>query len=206
MTQLAQLAQQKIVPLISLAVIAVLLLGVLLFWHPENSDNRLAQPPAGGDFTLHAATGPVSLNDYRGKVVLLYFGYTSCPDICPTSLGLMSLAFSQLEQKELAGVRGLFISVDPQRDTPERLAEYSRHFHPNISGITGSDAEVAEVAARYGAIYQRAEGDTALGYSVDHSSVTYVIDSQGELVATLPHGTSPATILQALRPLLTAQQ
>ncbi|MCW8918538.1 MAG: SCO family protein [Gammaproteobacteria bacterium] len=203
---MTRLTQKKIVPLISLAVIALLLLAVLLFWHPDNDDNRLSPSPAGGNFTLQGATGPVSLSDYRGKVVLLYFGYTSCPDICPTSLGLMSLALSQLAKEELARVRGLFISVDPQRDTPERLAEYSRHFHPNISGITGSDAEVAEVAARYGAIYQRAEGDTALGYSVDHSSATHVIDPQGEIVATLPHGASPATILQAIRPLLIMQQ
>jgi protein SCO1/2 len=118
----------------------------------------------------------------------------------------MSIALSQLDKEELAQVRGLFISVDPQRDTPERLAEYSRHFHPNISGISGSDAEVAAVAARYGAVYQRAEGNTALGYSVDHSSVTYVIDPQGQLVTTLPHGSSPATIQQALRRLLGTQQ
>jgi protein SCO1/2 len=203
---MTRLTQRKIVPLISLAVIAVLLLWALLFWHPESGDSSVAQSPAGGDFTLHAATGPVSLSDYRGKVVLLYFGYTSCPDICPTSLGLMSIALSQLDKEELAQVRGLFISVDPQRDTPERLAEYSRHFHPNISGISGSDAEVAAVAARYGAVYQRAEGNTALGYSVDHSSVTYVIDPQGQLVTTLPHGSSPATIQQALRRLLGTQQ
>jgi protein SCO1/2 len=193
--------RQKALPLISLALIATLLLWTLLFWNPETTPTAPAQP-SGGDFTLQSLNGPVSLEDFRGKVVLLYFGYTSCPDVCPTSLTLMRIALSQLSDEELAQVQGIFISVDPQRDTPERLAEYSTHFHPNISGITGTPEQVAEVAQRYGAIYQRAEGDTALGYSVDHSSVTYVINQQGKLISTLPHGTMPTIILQEIHRLL----
>lgn len=196
------MTRQKVLPLLTLAVVAALLLWTLLIWNPEANSTAKPKAPTGGDFTLQSATGPLSLSDLRGKVVLLYFGYTSCPDICPTSLTLMSIALSQLSEEEQALVRGIFISVDPQRDTLERLAQYSSHFHPNISSITGSDAEVAEVAARYGAIYQRAEGDTALGYTVDHSSVTYLIDPQGRLATTLPHGTLPTAILQEVRRLL----
>jgi protein SCO1/2 len=196
------MTRQKALPLLTLAVVAVLLLWTLLFWNPEANRTVEARAPAGGDFTLQSASGPVSLSDLRGKVVLLYFGYTSCPDICPTSLTLMNIALSQLSEAEQAQVRGIFVSVDPQRDTVERLAQYSSHFHPNITGITGSDAEVARVAAQYGAIYQRAEGNTALGYTVDHSSVTYIIDPQGRLSSPLPHGTSPTLILQEVRRLL----
>jgi protein SCO1/2 len=195
------MTRQKALPLLSIAVIVALLLWRFLFWEPDTTTVSAITPP-GGDFTLQSASGPLSLHELRGKVVLLYFGYTSCPDICPTSLTLMRIALSQLNAEELAQVRGIFISVDPQRDTPERLAQYSGHFHPNISGVTGSDKQVAGVAQQYGAIYQRAEGDTALGYTVDHSSVTYVIDQQGQLVSTLPHGTLPKVILQEIRHLL----
>ena len=195
------MTQHKAFPLTSLAVIATLLVWTLLFWKPETTTTTPAQP-TGGDFTLQSVDGPLSLEDFRGKVVLLYFGYTSCPDICPTSLTLMRIALSQLNDEELAQVRGIFVSVDPQRDTPKRLAEYSTHFHPNISGITGTPEQVAEVAQRYGALYQRTEGDTALGYTVDHSSVTYVIDQQGKIISTLPHGTMPTIILQEIHRLL----
>lgn len=200
------MTRHKALPLISLALVATLLLWSLFFWNPQPTRTSAPERAAGGDFTLHSANGPLALSELRGKVVLLYFGYTSCPDICPTSLTLMSSALSQLTEEELAQVQGLFISVDPQRDTPQRLADYSRHFHPAITGITGSEAQVADVAQRYGALYQRAEGETALGYSVDHSSITYVIDQRGALTTTLPHGASPATILQELRRLLATEK
>ncbi len=194
--------RNRIVPLLALATVTVLLFWAL-WWQPAPShDTPSSTLPEGGDFTLQSAAGPLSLSDYRGKVVLLYFGYTSCPDICPTSLTLMRIALSQLSADELARVEGIFISVDPERDTPERLAQYSSHFHANIKGVTGSKAEIDEVARRYGAIFQRVEGDSAMGYTVDHSSVTYVIDQQGKLSASLPHGASPEMILQAVRELL----
>ncbi len=195
------MTRQKALPLISLAIVSALLIWSLLFWKPETGTTTPVQP-TGGDFTLHSLSGPFSLKALRGKVVLLYFGYTSCPDICPTSLTLMRIALSQLNEAELSQVQGIFVSVDPQRDTPERLAQYSSHFHPNISGVTGSNAEVAEVARQYGAIYQVVEGDSAMGYTVDHSSLTYVINQQGQLVTTLPHGSAPKLILQEIRRLL----
>ncbi|MEN8168702.1 MAG: SCO family protein [Pseudomonadota bacterium] len=195
------MTRQKALPLISLAVVAALLVWSLFFWKSETTTTAPGQP-SGGDFTLQSANGPISLKGLRGKVVLLYFGYTSCPDICPTSLTMMRIALSQLSEKELAQIQGIFVSVDPQRDTPERLAEYSNHFHPSISGVTGTDEQVAKVAKQYGAIYQVAEGDSAMGYTVDHSSVTYVIDQQGRLTSTLPHGALPKSILQEIRSLL----
>jgi protein SCO1/2 len=196
------MTRQQALPLLSLAIVTTLLIWAIFIWNPAPGGTATPATPTGGDFTLHSATGPISLTELRDKVVLLYFGYTSCPDICPTSLTLMSIALSQLSTEESAQVRGLFVSVDPERDTPQRLAQYSSHFHPNISGITGSPAEVAEVARLYGAVYQRAEGDTALGYTIDHSSVTYLIDPQGRLTMTLPHGTTPGAILQQIRRLL----
>jgi len=194
---------KRISPYPILALVAALLAWTLLYWQPQPDGPATAPTlPPGGDFTLQAESGALSLSQFRGKVVLLYFGYTSCPDICPTSLTLMSIALARLGEAELAQVQGLFVSVDPPRDTPERLAQYSSHFHPNIIGITGSADQVAEVAQRYGAIYRQAEGETALGYTVDHSSATYLIDPQGRLSAILPHGTAPQEILQQVRQLL----
>ena len=159
----------------------------------------------GGDFSMQAQSGPVSLKDFRGKVVLIYFGYTMCPDICPTNLAMMSNAFMQLEETPegkqiLANVQGIFISVDPQRDTLKRLAEYVGYFHPSLIGLTSTPEAIKEVADRYGAAYQKViQDDSATNYVVDHSSETYVVDPQGKLVERLPHAAPPEQILAAIR-------
>lgn len=185
------------------AVIVVLLVAcvyVIFFWQPS-TDNPLKVAPVanGGEFTLQSLNGPVSLNDYRGKVSLLYFGYTMCPDVCPTNLSMMSNAFMQLNDEQLQQVQGIFISVDPQRDTLARLAEYTQYFHPSIIGLTSKPEVIKELAARYGVAYQKVVQDSATNYVVDHSSETYVVDPQGQLVARLPHAAPPAEILAAIK-------
>ena len=184
-------------------VLALLLIWVIWFWHPASDQARqplfLASAPVGGDFTLHSADGPVALKDLRGKVVLVYFGYTFCPDICPTSLAYTSQALGQLSKDELAHTRVLFISVDPERDTLKKLKEYGEFFHPNILGVTGSPQEIAAAAKLYGASYSKQNTGSAGGYVVDHSAATYVVDPTGKMVATLQHGTPPAEIIKAIR-------
>ena len=190
-------------------IAAILLMGVLLSWlllwepapDPDVCDQTpaLGEAPAGGGFTLNSYRGRVSLADFHGKVVLLYFGYTWCPDICPTSLGLTSLALEALEPNELERVQCLFVSVDPQRDTVERLKDYVEYFHPKILGLTGSPGEVAEVARLYGAAYHRVQQASEPDYVVDHSADTYLIDPQGRLVETLPHGAPAERILTLIR-------
>lgn len=199
----------KLIPVLTAVLLAALLGWMLLGWDPSPpaSGHRaldLASPPPGGDFTLQSADGPVSLQALRGKVVLLYFGYTWCPDICPTNLAYIAAALQQLTPQELAGTRVLFISVDPQRDTPQRLTEYAAYFHPAITGITGSDAQIAEVARLYGASYRRTEQDSATGYVVDHSAYTYVVAPDGRLADTLDHATDPSRISARVRRLLKA--
>lgn len=160
-------------------------------------------PGMGGDFTLQSASGPVSLSDFRGKVVLIYFGYTSCPDICPTSLGALSAALKQLSPEEMARIQPIFISVDPERDTPEKMVEYVHYFHPKMIGLTGKPEQLREIADRYGAYFRKAEvEDSTLGYAVDHSSVIYIVDEQGRLVDMVQHSGSPKTILEHLRRVL----
>ena len=119
-------------------LLAALVLGLAIFWQPELPERPLPKPalPEGGDFTLQSANGPVSLKDFRGKEVLVYFGYTYCPDICPTSLAATAEGLKQLTPEELARVAMIFVSVDPKRDTPARLKEYVTFFHSAIVGVT----------------------------------------------------------------------
>lgn len=194
-----------------LLVLAALLAGLLLAWSPQHAVDPgrpplvLATPPEGGDFTLDSAAGPVKLAALRGRVVLIYFGYTICPDICPTNLALLAAALKALTPDELKRVSVLFVSVDPERDDVRRLADYSAYFHPAIQGITGTPAQVAQVAQQYGAAYQRAEQTgSALGYLVDHSAYTYVVDPAGKLVQRLDHATLPDQIVDAIRRTLNA--
>lgn len=186
--------------LVPLALIAALLLFLIWLLDSLQGDllNSQNSSQRGGDFSLQSINGPVSLSDFKGKVVLLYFGYTWCPDICPTNLALMSAAFSEMDPEQLKHVQGIFISVDPNRDGVERLSEYTNFFHENIMGITGSEAEIAELAARYGVAYRLFNQDSATDYVVDHSSETYVIDTSGQWVDSLPHAAPPEDITKAI--------
>ncbi|MBA3032394.1 MAG: SCO family protein [Gammaproteobacteria bacterium] len=177
------------------------ILGLVLYWHPEQggvpaSGNQpphtvlnvpLAAPPVGGDFTLDGPAGPFALAELRGKLVVLQFGYTYCPDICPTGLSIIAQMLASLTPVELARVQVLFVSVDPERDNVARLVEYTTFFHPSIIGLTGQSARLAEIAGRYGAAFVRQDNVSAGGYVIDHTALTYLIDRDGRLVASLPH-------------------
>ena len=183
-------------------VLAVAVLGLALLWHPEPPERPLpvAALPAGGDFTLQSAGGPVSLHDFAGKLTLVYFGYTYCPDVCPTSLAATADGLRLLAPEELARVAMLFVSVDPERDTPARLKEYGEFFHPRIVGVTGTPAEVADVARRYGVFYAKQKVATAGdGYVVDHTSDTYVVAPDGRLVGRIAHATPPDRVAVEIR-------
>ncbi len=159
--------------------------------------------PQGGDFLLYSSQGEFSLEQQRGKVVLLYFGYSKCPDVCPTTLSTIAQALNELSEEELEYVQGVFVSVDPKRDSYQLLEEYVSYFHPNLIGVTGSESEIAEVAKRYGALYEEVTlEDSDFGYAVNHSADTYLITPEGELRFMFPHGTPSFVILEAIRYLL----
>jgi len=161
--------------------------------------DEYAPPMPGGDFTLQSHKGPVKLSDFKGKVVLIYFGYTYCPDICPTSLALTTAALKELNESELAQTQTLFISVDPERDTPDRLVEYAHFFHPNILGITGTKPEIDDITKRFSAYYRIPDHVSGENYAVDHSSQTLVIGKNGEIKATIAHGSLPESMLLIIR-------
>lgn len=184
------------------ALLAALVMGLALFWQPELPERPLpkAAGPVGGDFVLQSAGGPVALSDYRGKLVLVYFGYTYCPDICPTSLAATGEGLKLLNPEEQARVAMIFVSVDPKRDTVARLKEYAEFFHPAIVGATGTAEVIAELAGRYGVFYAEQKVETAGdGYVVDHSADTYIVDPAGRLVGKIAHATPPDQVVVAIR-------
>ena len=162
----------------------------------------LQSPQPSPNFELNAANGrKVSLTDFEGDLVLLYFGYTFCPDVCPATLAELRGALDILG-KDAQDVQVIMISVDPERDTPEMLAEYVAHFHPSFIGVTGTPEEIAQVAALYGIFYEAHEGTAATGYLVDHTATVLVIDRDGHLKLVFPFGTPAEDIAADLAYLL----
>ena len=179
----------------ALVLAFLLALGGLSAWLATPDAHR----PAGTDFTLQSAAGPVALHDLRGNVVILYFGYASCPDVCPTSLALLGAALQSLTPAELEHVRPLFISVDPERDTPEKLGPYAAFFDPHIVGVTGDPALLADIGAAYGVTWRKHGVEGNAGYVVDHTSHTVIIGPDGKVAEVLEHGTAPDLLAAAIR-------
>ena len=163
----------------------------------------IAAPGIGGPFRLTATNGEtVTERSFRGKWLLVYFGYTFCPDACPTALNNISAALARLGARA-SRVQPLFITVDPRRDTPEVMAKYVRSFDPRILGLTGSVAAVSDVAREYGVYVapQKAQGDD---YLVDHSSFIYVMNPDGKFAATLAGSLPGAQMAARLERLLSS--
>lgn len=182
-------------------VIAVLFAAI----PPADADEGPAS--SGGDSTLTSVQGPVRLGDFRGKVVMLFFGYTSCPDICPLSLARIGACLSSLEAGDAQHVRGLFVTLDPGRDTAERMHQYAEFFHPGIIGLTGAKAAIDEVTARYGVVHERKSApDSALGYTISHPDTIFLIDRDGELAGTVGHDAGKETLRRKVLDLLALRQ
>jgi cytochrome oxidase Cu insertion factor (SCO1/SenC/PrrC family) len=145
----------------------------------------------GGAFTLTDSTGKrVTEQSFRGKYMLLFFGYTSCPDICPAGLQLMAGALEKLGPKA-ERITPVFISVDPERDTPEKLAGYVKNFDPCLVGLTGTPEEIAAVAKAYKVYYAKTPSkEHPDDYTMDHTSIIYVMDPNGEFVTHFTPATS----------------
>jgi cytochrome oxidase Cu insertion factor (SCO1/SenC/PrrC family) len=141
----------------------------------------------GGPFALHDARGNArSLSDFRGKLVLLYFGYTQCPDVCPTDLARIGAMLRSLGAQAEA-VQPLFVTLDPQRDTPEVLREYAAAFHPQFVALRGSEEETRRIATSYKVFYEKVPQPQ--GYLIDHTPLTFLLDREGKYIAFFPPGT-----------------
>jgi protein SCO1/2 len=143
----------------------------------------------------------VELATLRGKYLVLYFGYTFCPDVCPTTLNDLAKALEILGE-DAEQVQVAMITVDPERDTPEHLRRYLTSFDPSFIGFTGTPEEIAAVATAYGIFYEKHEGSAATGYLVDHTATVSVIDPDGYLRMLFPFGTSSEEIAADLQTFL----
>jgi protein SCO1 len=158
----------------------------------------------GKDFTLTDHTGKTrTLADFRGKVVVMFFGYARCPDVCPTTLAELKAAKDQLGE-DGKRLQVLFVTVDPERDTREVLASYATAFDPSFLGLYGDAAATARVAKEFKVFYQKAPGKTPESYTVDHSAGSYVFDPQGRLRLLARQGNLP-NLVADLKTLLNAK-
>ena len=169
---------------------------------PGMGERVLVARPEGGDFVLQSAAGPVDTKALRGNVLLVYFGYVNCPDVCPMSMAAGAAALNALTLAERAKTRMIMISVDPERDTPAMLKEYVAYFHPAMIGAVGTAAETAVIAKSFGAGYMRQPTRPDGGYAVDHSSQTYVIGPDGKVAELLPLGVATDKVVAIVRKLL----
>ena len=184
-----------------LALIVAVGVLVVLFQSPAKLYGGVLDPamPAP-DFTLARDDGSqFKLDQYRGKIVLLFFGYTSCPDVCPATMAELRQARSELKDEDAAQVQVVFIAVDPDRDTPERIQEYASHFNEDFIGLSGSIDDLQPVWDAYGVYRAIEESDSAGGYQVSHTARVYLIDKAGNLRLTYAFGTPPDEVTHDLK-------
>jgi protein SCO1/2 len=195
----------SIVAIVTGVVIA--LFGPLIFQAPYTFQGALIDPPIpAADFTLLDAEGrPFTLNEQRGKVVLIFFGYTSCPDVCPTTLVDFKRVRAQLGDAA-SDVQFVFITVDPERDTLERIAQYVPAFHPSFIGLTGSQTELEAVYDDYGIFVEKEDTGSSAGYLVSHTARIYVVDQDGNLRLTFPFGKEAEAMAQDIAYLVNSSE
>lgn len=183
-----------------LAVVALLLAGCT----PQKTFNatELTGIDWGSDFALTDHHGKLRrLADFRGRVVVLFFGYTQCPDVCPTNMGNMREVMARLGP-DAERVQMLFMTIDPERDTRELLAQYVPAFHPSFLGLYADPATTLATAKEFKVFYQKQPGSSPSTYTVDHTAGSYAFDPQGRLRLYLRHGETPDRIAEDLRKLL----
>ncbi|MCW5730824.1 MAG: SCO family protein [Alphaproteobacteria bacterium] len=169
----------------------------------ERAEGESGRAAIGGPFSLTDHNGRrVSDRDFRGKLLLVFFGFTYCPDICPTELQTISVALDELGP-QAARVQPIFITVDPDRDDPPALADYLGNFHPSFVGLTGTPEEIAAVARAYRVYYAKARlPNTESEYTMDHSAFVYLMDGEGRYRAHFSSGVAPEKIVAGIRSLL----
>ncbi|MGC9422820.1 SCO family protein [Vibrio sp.] len=177
--------------------------GLKSYWDTQASQQKNIPEAASTADTQHPLMA--DLFDPRdSRIRIVYFGFTRCPDVCPTSLAMLGAALNQLSESALQQLRPIFISLDPQRDTPQATETYAAYFHPQIEGLALPFAQTQRLTDRYGVIVQKTDlPNSELNYTLDHSSYFYFLKPDGTLLTQVPHTNTPTPIITAIEALIT---
>ncbi|HEY1720471.1 MAG TPA: SCO family protein [Magnetospirillaceae bacterium] len=186
---------RRFLPLILFAVVAIVIAVVVVLPRLQSSSTA----SIGGAFALQDKTGKtVTDQDFRGKLMLVYFGYTYCPDVCPTTLGMMGQALDKLTPDERKQVASLFITVDPERDTQKVIGDYAANFAPDLVGLTGTPDAIQSVEHEYH-VYAQKHVEKDGSYSMDHSSIIYIMGKDGQYRGILSGEVTIAQLVDGIR-------
>ncbi len=189
----------------SLLLLVIVTFAVFIFAKADEfRGTYYAEPyPVAAEIELPRADGSnFKLSEARGNVVLLFFGYTACPDVCPTTLAELKLALAALKPEEADQINVLFVTVDPERDTPERVQEYVDHFNTTFIGLSGTETALAKVWNDYGIFREIVNGESAAGYLVNHTARVTLVDRQGNLRLSFPYDAPVEDIIHDLKLIL----
>lgn len=178
-------------------VVAIILITILKPFVDDYKDQKKYS------FSVDSLSGEITKDSFKGKPLAIYFGYTYCPDVCPTSLSSLASALNSFDTEKTKDFAGLFISVDPDRDTLKNLDEYAKYFHPNFVGATSNKKNIDDITERYESYYKKIElENSAMGYSVSHTSYIYLFDRDGKFVERINHFSDPRQIEKSLEKVL----
>lgn len=198
---------RKTLNIAALSLLLIVFIGAIVFVFakpdlPRGTTYGEPYPPAP-DFTLARANGDsFQLSAYRGDLILLFFGYTSCPDVCPTTLAELNLALKDLKPDDAAQVKVVFVTVDPNRDTPQVTQDYVNKFNTAFIGLSGSETELAPVWQGFGIYREIVGSESAVGYVVDHTARVTLVDRDGNLRISFPNDIPVEDIVHDLKLLL----
>lgn len=179
---------------IVVAIVAIYLLQPIIDTYKENQKYS---------FNISSSNGELTKDSFKGKVLAIYFGYTFCPDVCPTSLSSLSQALKSFSEEKQNDFKGLFISVDPNRDTLENLDKYGKYFHKNFTGGTTTKQNIDDITKRYDTFYEKVYLENSqMDYSVSHTSYIYLFDRDGNFVKKVEHFSDPEHIKKVLQTIL----
>lgn len=182
----------------AIVALVVAIAGRTMLFQGGATPSTAIIPQIGGAWTLVDHDGrTVTDQDFRGKYTLMFFGYTYCPDVCPTALSTISTAMEKLPKAVEAAIVPIFVSVDWERDKPEMLKDYVRNFHSRAIGMTGSEQQIREVAKLYRVYFAKAEQKEG-PYLMDHSSIVYLMGPDGKFITHFSHTTTPEQMAETL--------
>ncbi|WP_164967601.1 SCO family protein [Arcobacter sp. CECT 8985] len=188
---------KKITKISIIIIIAAVIIVILKPFLDEYKEHKKY------DFKVSTINGDITKDSLKGKAFAVYFGYTYCPDVCPTSLSSLAAALNSFKKEKTKNFVGLFISVDPNRDKLKNLNEYAKYFHPNFIGATSNKENIDDITSKYGSYYKKLPlKNSAMGYSVSHTAYIYLFDKKGKFVAKIQHSSDPDKIKEYLKKVL----